>query len=610
MKKVICGLISLAVSFVLCFLAYYSFLPAVNLRSPGFWTYLILVIICLGVTITLFFFDLDENYYEYSTSASILVVSGIVLTIYLLLFGFFGIISGNIFHANAAKNVAKVTVADEAIEDAFPDLMVEENLEKFPLVDLDTAILLGDKKIAGLNHASWYDVDDEYNLITYQGKYYRLSVIDYGDFWKFNKAKYEGLPGYVLVEVSPKDGKVVQDATVVVLDDPIRYSPGAFWSHDLTRHLRSQFKTYMFDTSYLEIDENGTPYWVTGVLRPTAGVFGVKTVTSFILTNAQTGESQEYYINNAPEWIDHIYSLNYLMNIAEWHYSFIDGYWNNVFSKTNVWRTSYFFRSNHTAKEESKTEADEFANFFGYNSTLDKNGQVMFYTGLTAANNAESNLAWLEIDTSTGEMFQYDIVGAEESSAQAAVEALVQEKRYEATFPLPANIGGYPSYIMCLKGKAGLVQCYGICNIDNYSIAVVADTLNEAIQAYMAKLEPEKYVVVEPTPSVTDPVEPTEPKKPEDLDDGLIKDPNPTPMIDIATEEASGVIESIYSAEIDGTTNFYYVIEENLYRSAITNNELQLFFEPGDEIKFEYVAKDDVNVIVSIEKIDSSETIE
>ena len=563
MKYKVYGIIAIFVSIALGFLGYYFWLPALNLRSPGFWVYVMICIILAGITVVLFFYD------EVDDEKAVVVIKlfGIFLAIVFGLFILGGITSFEIFHVNNAKNVAKITVSDVPIEEAFPDLTIEENLEKYPLVDLDTAILLGDKKIAGLPHASWYDVDDEYNLITYQGKNYRLSVIDYGGFWKFNKAKYDGLPGYVLVDVTPKDGQVTQEATVVVLDQPIRYSPGAFWGQNLRRHLRSQYTSYMFDTSYLEIDENGTPYWVTGILRPTGGLFGIKTVSSFILTNAQTGESQEFSISNAPEWIDHVFSLNYLMQIAEWHYSYVDGYFNNVFSKTNVWRTSYYFRSSKAPTEKEKSEADVFANFFGYNSILDQNGQVMFYTGLTAANNAESNLAWLEIDTSTGEMYQYNIVGAEESSAQAAVEALVQEKRYEATFPLPANIGGYPSYIMCLKGKAGLVQCYGICNIDNYSIAVVADTLGEAIQAYMAKLEPENYVVVEEsTPIVTDPVEPTEPKKPEDLDDGLIKGPNPTPMIEIATEEASGVIESIYSAEIDGTTQFYYVIEENLYR--------------------------------------------
>ncbi len=571
------GIISAVISVLLCALVYYLCLPALSLRSEGFWWFMMLVLFCAGTTVFMFSLDAEDEDVPFRVGriACGIVAGGFAVFMVLCL------ISSNMFQADKARTVAKVTVSEATIKEVFPDLTEKENLKEFPLVDLDTADLLGDKKIAGIAHASWYDVDDEYNLIKYQGKYYRLSVIDYGGLFKYNKARHNGCPGYVLVEVTPDNGRVVQDATVVLLDQTIQYSPGAFWSHDLRRHLRNQYSSYIFDESYLEIDETGTPYWVTGVKRATAGLFGVKTVTSFILTNAQTGESSEFKVQEAPEWIDHVFSLNYLMKVAEWHYSYVGGFWNNVFSKTNVWRTSYYYRTNRNPADTQKTDASQYANFFGYNSTLDRSGQVVFYTGLTAANNAESNLAWLEIDTSTGEMVQYEILGAEESSAQAAVEALVQEKGYEATFPLPANIGGYPSYIMCLKGKAGLVQCYGICNVENYSLAVVADTLDEAINKYMATVKGEEYSEPEPTEVVEEPEQPDQPES-------------------VAFKKESGTIEAIYTAEIEGTTQFYYVVDGNLYRAPITVNERQLFLKEGDGIKFEYYEADGVNIIVSI----------
>lgn len=550
---------------IICGIVYYLALPALTLASVGFWFYLLLCVGCAAIALTCFFYD---------TKAEVVMKIGwgavaLVAVIFLIL----GIVSGMIFHAKQAQEVAQVAVSEEAISEAFPDLAQKENLTNLPLVDFDTAKILGDKPIADLNHASWYDVDDEYNLITYQGKYYRLSVIDYGGFLKFNKAKDAGLPGYVLVDVTPHNGIVTQEATLVKLDQPIRYSPGAFWSHDLRRHLRGQYPSYMFDTSYLEIDEEGVPYWITGVLRPTAGVFGVKTVTSFIITSAQTGESQEYKIEDAPEWIDHIFSLDYLMRIAEWHYIYVEGWGNTTIfgSKTNVWHTSYHYRDQH--KNDADSEAGKFANFFGYSSIVDKDGQVLFYTGLTAANGAESNLGWLTIDISTGQMTQYSVIGAEESSAQAAVEQLVQAQNYEATFPLPANIGGYPSYIMCLKGKAGLTQGYGICNVKNYSIAVQADTLDEAIAQYLHKLGKD-------VPDDSVPETPTEPQ--------------------YETIQSTGVIDAIYTAEINGTTQFYYVINGSLYRASITINQYQVTFRVGDEVIFGYYDDGELYCIVGI----------
>lgn len=554
MSKIWSIIITIALA-IICSVVYYLWLPAVNLASAGFWFFLLLCVVCLAISLTCFLYDIiDEDVKFIWLGVAAFVVVFIIL----------GFISSMIFHSRKARDVADITTSEKTISEAFPDLTQKENLESLPLVDLDTAKMLGDKKIAGIDHASWYDVDDEYNLITYQGKYYRLSSINYGGLFKYNKAKDAGIPGYVLVEVTPKNGIVTQEATLVTLDQPIRYSPSAYWSYDLYRHLRGQYPTYIFDDSYLEIDENGTPYWVTGVKRRTAGVFGVKTITSFILTSAQTGESKEYQISEAPDWIDYVFSLQYLMQIAEWHYGYINGFWNESCSKTNVWRTSYFYRSSHN---KSDTEAGKFANFYGYSSIVDGDGQVLLYTGLTAANNAESNLGWLTIDTSTGKMVQYNVIGAEESSAQAAVEQLVQAQRYEATFPLPANIGGYPSYIMCLKGKAGLTQGYGICNMDNYSIAVEADTLDQAIYQYLKKLGNDI-----PNPQ-------------------FIATPTDSNEYEVITQ--SGIIEAIYTAEIDGTTQFYYVIDGKFYRAAITINQHQITYKVGDQVTFNYRSSDD-----------------
>lgn len=554
------SLILSVIMIVFCVSLYYLTLPAITLRSPGFWGFLLLCFISLALILSVFFLDDYPNIAIIGWVGACIVFTGLV---------FAWISSWMMFHANKAYEVADVTVSPTNIEKDFLDISETQNLKDLPLVDLDTARMLGDKKVAKLKHASWYDVDNEYNLVKTPDGYYRLSVVDYGDYWKYKKAKTTGLPGYVLVDVTPKNGTVTQNATIKELDKAIRYSPGAFWSYDLRRHLRNHYAHYMFDKSYLEIDDNGQPYWVTGVLRPTGGAFGVKTVSTFILTDAQTGESQEYSIHDAPEWIDHIFSLRYLMEIAYWHYAYADGYWNDVFSKTNVWRTSYNFRDKRGSSDE-ESAAGVFANFFGYSSIIGKNGEIQFYTGLTAANNANSNLGWLTIDTSTGQMTQYDIVGAEESSAQNAVEQLVQAQGYEATFPLPTNIANKPSYVMCLKGKAGLVQAYGICNVENYSIAVQAETLDQAIRLYQQKLS---QTVSTDTAS---PVTPTDTSTDETQE----------------TKSSSGTIEKIFTAEIDGTTQFYYQVEGQIYRSAITTNELQITFKAGDKIDFSYYETD------------------
>ena len=543
---------------VLMAIVYYFTIPAVNLRNAGFLAYVLFVFVVIALIVYIWVYE-NVPYgskLKYVWAPALLVVLIIIIG---------GISSWNLFHAKAAREVAQVTEV-ETFEEGFSDLLGSEaTLNNLPIVDYDTAKLLGDKKVAGIKNSTWYEVDKEYNLIKYQGKYYRLSVIDYGGVFKYAKAKKTGLPGYVLVDVVPKKGTVTEEAQIVLTEKPIKYSPGAFFSYDLKRHLRGQFPSAIFDKSYLEIDEEGIPYWITGVRTPTRGLFGVQVVKSFVVTNAETGESYMCNIDEAPEWIDHIFSLSYLMNIAHNHYAYVNGYVNNIFSKTGVLRLSYDYRDRHGNDKES--EAGKYANFYGYSSIIGPDGDVLFYTGLTAANNAESNLGWLTINARTGAVTQYSVVGAEESSAQSAVETLVQAQRWEATFPLPVNIAGQPSYLMALKGKSGLVQGYGLVNVENYSLAVCSETLEGTVNDYLEKSGNTSEIII---------------------DDERV------------TETKSGEITAIYTAELNGTTQFYYVIDGELYRCSITVNEKQVLFVVGDRVTFEAEEQGDIKTIIEI----------
>ena len=562
---IVSGVITVIVGMIVNYLA----IPAWNLRSAGLWWF----ILWEGLV---FLASLLVQGYLGDADMEAFLTCGKWWLIYLVVFAVIGIGSSPLFTARQLSGIADVTVdsADLTGDSSdFADMTAKENQSTLPLVDMDTAIMLGDKKVAGLNNASWYDVDNEYNLIKYQGKYYRLSTIDYGDgdVFKWSKAKGFGVPGYVLVPVTPENGAVTQESVLVTLDKPIKYTPGAFFGEDLSRHLRNQYPSYIFDKSFMEIDESGVPYWVTGVQTPTAGLFGGKVVNSFILTDASTGESKEYSIDNAPDWIDHIYSLDYLMDVAYWHYAYSGGFWNSIIGQVNVRKTTYCYKNTDTSKKEG---AEVYALFYGYSSVINRDGEVCFYTGLTPANRSESNLGWLLIDTSTGKMKQYDLVCVEEGSAQNAVEQLVQEKGYQATFPIPVNIGGTPSYVMCLKGKAGLVQSYAICNTENYSIAVEAETLPLAIQKYQAKLNGTE------------------------MPSGTTETTAVSPIGDI--QSGSGKISEIYTAELNGTTQFYYVIDGELYRSSITVDERQILLNKGESISFEYYVSGDIRVITKI----------
>ena len=153
------------------------------------------------------------------------------------------------------------------------------------IVDMKTAQRLGDRTIGTIKHASWYEADDEYDLIEVNGEYYRISSIKYNDIFAYWKASSEGIPGYILVNAK------TQEAKYVPLEEGMKYAPSAFFSYDLSRHLHNQHPDYMYGKSFFEIDDDGNPYWITGAGTATIGMRGAPMITTIVITNAITGES-------------------------------------------------------------------------------------------------------------------------------------------------------------------------------------------------------------------------------------------------------------------------------------------------------------------------------
>lgn len=530
-KQIICIVIVVAIALVIN----YFTLPAWNIKSIGMWSF-VLGIGLIWLTIQSIF---DEVCYKKYTGTKI---AGIVIGIVLLVIFVGGISSWQLFNAGKYQNL--VTIEDGNFEQ---DINQVQNVENLSIVDMETAERLGDRTVGSIKNSAWFEVDNEYNLIEYNGQLYRISALNYGSFFKAQKAKKDGIPGYVLVNTSTQEAKYVE------LENGIKYSPSAFFSYDLRRHLRSQYPSFMFGKSYFEIDEEGKPYYITAVKKPTIGMFGGVKEEFFVITDASTGESKEYNSNTLPEWVDHAYSLDYLMRASEYNLRYVNGFWNSVFSKTNVVRTTYSF--NDSDEETGET-------FAGYNTAITADGEIVFYTGLTPASNAESNVGFILANTRTGVIKRYTCAGAEESSAMSSAESLVQDLKYVATFPTIINVNGEETYFMLLKDKAGLVQRVALCNVANYTKVVQAPTLKEAIDLYLVKLGSEALNGNE------------------------------------EVKEVEGTITKLYEAQVDGSTYYYFTIEgsDNLYMSSIKNSNKQVTLSTGTKVSIEYVSTNEVGV--------------
>ena len=534
----------------------YFALPALNLRSSELWWVLFFVsLIGAGFQLLIDYVGAkDKNRVtakDYKTS----IICGSVAAILLV-----GLIVGGLTSSQTC-NAKKYQKMVEIVESDFEkDINRIENTSNISIVDMQTARSVGDRTVGSIKNATWYEVNDEYNLIKYQGKQYRISPLEYGNLFKFNKARYDGIPGYVLVNTSTQEAKFVE------LEEGIKYSPSAFWSFDLERHLRRQYSSYIFGTSFFEVDEAGNPYWITSVKTPTIGLFGGKKEESFIITHAITGESDEYKTENLPEWVDHAFDLDYLMTVASYNLKYKNGFWNAQFSQTGVEKTSYSYQSGR----DTDGDGDIDVRFEGYNTTITSNGDIVFYTGITSASKAESNAGFILANPRTGVITRYTCPGAEESSAVVSAESLVQDLKYVATFPTIMNVDGEETYFMLLKDKAGLVQRFALGNVEHYTKVVQADTLDEALRLYRVKLG----ITAEET------------EKPEEL------------------LKKKGNIHNLYQAQLDGCTYYYFTLEgsTDLYMSSIKNSNKQVMLTVGTKVSIEY-SKTSEEDVYKVQKI-------
>jgi hypothetical protein len=159
----------------------------------------------------------------------------------------------------------------------------------------------------------------------------------------------------------------------------------------------------------------------------------------------------------------------------------------------------------------------------------------------------------------------------------SSAEGQVQNLRYTATFPLLINVANQPTYFMALKDSVGLAKKFAMVDIQRYQNVAVGDTVAETQNAYEALL----------------------------ATNGVLT--NETDLTDVKT--ASGTIELIGQAVIDGNSHFYITLEgdDSLYDFALPGLLDILRYKAGDTIEFTYLPTTGANTVYSIVEGDSAE---
>ena len=403
------------------------------------------------------------------------------------------VLGWQLFRAGSYRDLLTVEDGDFATE-------VEEiSYDQIPMLDANSATKLGNRKLGELaDMVSQFEVADDYTQINYQGRPVRVTPLRYGDIIKWLNNRADGLPAYLLIDM------VTQNVEVVRLEDGIHYTTAEHFSRNLYRHLRFHYPTYMFDEPAFEIDENGDPWWVCPRVSHTIGLFGGRDIIGAVLVNAVTGESAYYKTGDVPNWVDHVYTAELIMQQYDYHGAYVNGFINSLFGQRDVTVT---------------TE--------GYNY-IAIGDDVYMYTGVTSVVSDESNIGFILSNQRTKETRFYLVAGAKEYSAMDSAQGQVQQMKYTATFPLLLNISDQPTYFMALKDAAELVKMYAMVNVSQYQIVATGDTV-ASCEANYRRILAEKGLV--------------------SADDADL------PLT--GQNEASGVLDDIRSAVVDGNTLYY-----------------------------------------------------
>lgn len=537
MKKIKRNIIIAAAVIILLGLYYYIALPAVNIHSTEFWVFLGILVLLAAA---LFVKKKNLSRYELRESKGLKVILGIFAAVVIVYLAG-ALLSSPIINAKKYQQLMTVENGE------FTTDIEELSFDQIPLLDRDSAALLGNREMGSMvDMVSQFEVDDLYSQINYNDRPVRVSPLKYASIIKWITNNSEGIPAYIKIDMA------TQDTELVKLDEGMKYTASDHFNRNIYRHLRFKYPTYIFNDLSFEVDEEGTPYWICPVKKYNIGLFGGVTIGRVVLCNAVTGETEDYAIEDAPQWIDRAYSADLLIDLYDYHGTLQHGYLNSVFGQKDCLVTTD-----------------------GYNY-LAVDDDVWVYTGVTSITGDQSNVGFVLMNQRTMETRFYEVEGATEQSAMDSAEGQVQNLHYTATFPLLLNISGEPTYFIALKDDAGLVKMYAMVNVQKYQIVATGDTVSECEEQYTSLMYENGIKEVE-----------------EDTREILT---------------AEGKIMKIAQGVVDGNSHYYIMIEgsDGIFDVPVVDYIDVIRYNVGDEVTVEYKEGENTNTVLSINGADVS----
>jgi len=436
------------------FILAYAYMPTVSFGFTGF-TALLIVLIGIWVVLNNPFSIIQSGNnapsFKIGKPGKVsLVILGVIL-VYMTIVPI--VTSWALLHTSEYRDL----IGKVETESNLSTHMLPISIDKIRVVDQSLAQLLGDKVLGSQPALGSQVTLGAFNIQKVNNDLYWVAPLLHSGFFKWQK-NMEGTNGYVMVNAcNERDVKLVQEINGKKVY--IKYQSEAYFFDNLERYLYFHGYWHVGLTDYsFEIDDAGTPYWVVTKYKKTIGFMGEE-AQGVVIVNAQTGEINDYSIENTPKWVDRIQPGEFVeTQLNDWG-NFVKGYWN--FSNENKLKIT-----------------EPVSMVYG------EDNNAYWYTGLTSVGSDESTVGFVLVNTRTKKAVWYKQSGATENAAQNSAKGKVQEKGFSASLPIPYNINNIPTYVMTLKDNGGLVKMYAMVAIEDYTIVGVGNTLRESLMAY------------------------------------------------------------------------------------------------------------------------------
>ena len=531
-KKGSVFILTLIFTLIVSALYFYIFLPILNPAHQSYYVFIGVIVLSFYLIST----SLENSKSvidEISKKARKILMAVLIFSVGI--FAILKVISSPFFFAKSYSNLI------ERQEGVFKDDVKPINFNQIPVVDKETAERLGSRKLGeiGGELVSQYDIDPTYTQINVKGKPFRITPITYSNIIKWFTNNSKGLNYYISVDM------VSQNTSLVKLEKPIYYSFSDKLNRNIERHIRLKRPTYIIGEINFELDDEGNPFWVASVLKPTISVVGGMDVSKVLVIDANSGKIDEYEKGEIPSWIDRAYPSEMIEKQLTYNGVYKGGFLNRYIKQTGVTKPTK-----------------------GYNY-LSIGEDIYLYTGLTSVLSDKSNIGFVLVNLRTKETKFYPVSSAEEFSVMESAQGSVQEKGYTSTFPILINLNNRPTYFMSLKDEAKLTKLFALIDAQKYQSVAVGSDINEVVKNYNK------------------------------LNSDLI---DPSAENNLTLEIT---LKEIKEINLEGNTIFYFTSEEDnlIYIAPVNIAQDLIFAKAGDKVKINgYKNEDGTFNVTSVKK--------